>query len=390
MVKVKRGMRIAIFTDSFLPQIDGVTTTTINVSKELVKRGHKVYIIAPKVGSREIFFYPGIKVIRIPSIPAFFYKGYRFASIFNKSLVDYLKKEKIDLIHLQTPISLGVQAVIISKILKVPLVGTFHTLFMHPQYLEHIHANFKIIEKISWEYAKLYYNRCDLVTCPSEDIRKQLVKWKFKPKLRVISNGIDLHGFDNSKWREVKKKFNPNGKLLLYVGRIAYEKNIFFLLECFNLIVKKSPSTKLLVVGDGPQMNLFKNKIKELNLSRNVIVLGKVPYEKLKKSAIYVACDIFVTASMTETQGITTLEAQANGLVCVGMNAGGTKDLIKKGYNGYLINGGNKKDFSESVLKLLNDNKLYERMKKNSLREVDKHKIENVVKIWEEEYSKLL
>jgi len=316
-------MKIAIFTDTFLPQVNGVVTATISLAKNLADRGHKIYIICPKFNGTSYFKHKNIQIIRMGSIPAYFYEDFRFTAPVSFKLFNFLKKEKIDIIHFQTQMPLGIQAIILSKLLKIPLIGTFHTNIADPDYLKHIKLNNKYVQNISWIYNRFYYNRCDLITCPSEVTREELLKSGFKEPIKAISNGINLNIFNNSNWKQVKKKYNKKGKILLFVGRIAHEKNIFYLLDCFKLILKKVPNTKLLVVGDGPQMTQLKQKIKDLKVSNNIILTGRIAHEKLIKSSIFKISDLFVTASTTETQGISTLEAQANGLVCVGINKGG-------------------------------------------------------------------
>jgi len=383
-------MRITIFTDSFTPLIDGVVTSTINLVKNLADRGHKIYIIAPSFNKKfEEFKHKNVRVKRVYSIPAFFYSGYRFTYPFSFEILKYLKKEKIECIHFQTPVALGLQAILLSKVLDLPLVGTFHTLFTHPHYRKHMKIDYKPIEKMAWTYARMFYNKCNLITCPSQETKKELLKHGFKRPIKVISNGIDLKMFKNSKYASVKKKYNKNGKLLLFVGRIAHEKNLNLLIDSFNAVLKKLPKTKLLIVGDGPQMKELKEKIKSLDINDKVILAGKIDHKDLVKSSIFKACDLFVTASTTETQGITLLEAQANGLVCIGINKGGVKDLIKSGVNGYLVKE-DKKDFAKKIIRVLSDDKLMKKMKKNTLEKVREHEISIIGRLWEKEYSKLI
>ncbi|MFA6888868.1 MAG: glycosyltransferase [Candidatus Woesearchaeota archaeon] len=382
-------MNIAIFTDCFIPLVDGVVIATLNLAKGLADRGHTVHIIAPEYSNIKEFSYPHIKVKRVYAIPAFFYKGYKFTSPLSIEIIKYLKKENIDVIQFQTPITLGVQALLTARFLKKPVVGTFHTFFTDPNYIKHVGFSPPFVQKFTWEYAKKYYNQCDCITCPSESAKQELLNHGFKKPIIVVSNGIDPSVFNNSNWKNVKKEFNPHGPLLLFIGRIAYEKNINYLLQCFQFIIKKDPTVVLVIVGDGPQMEQLKKDILTLNLSKNIILTGKIDHNSLVKSGIFKACDVFVTASTTETQGITTLEAQANGLVCVGVNARGTKDLIKNNYNGYLVKEGDKKAFAQKVLNLLNDKKLYTYMSKNTLKEIQKHKITHIIDLWETIYTLL-
>lgn len=377
-------MRIAIFTDTFYPQINGIVTSTINLAKGLADRGHEVFILAPKNSKNETreFKYKNIRVRRIPGIPAIFYPGFKFVSPFSLSSLWYIKVNKIDVIHFQTPVSMGINAIAIGKILRIPIIGTFHTSIAHPEYRKHVILDHPALDQISWAYLRAYYNQCNVITCPSETTRKELQRKKFRSKIISISNGIDLLNI-----AKIKPHYK---KSLLFVGRIAHEKNIFYLLDCLKTLSEKIPEIKLTIVGDGPQMSEFKKKIKKLNLEHNIVLKGSMDHYELMNSSIYQDNPIFVTASLTETQGITLLEAQARGLVGVGISSGGTKDLIKNGYNGYLLKKGDKKGFVAAIIKLLSHRGLYERLRKNSLMAIEKHDMEKVVGIWEKEYAKLM
>lgn len=383
-------MKIAIFTDTFVPQINGAVISTINLAKGLADRGHQVHIIAPKFKEIEEFDYSNVYVRRTRSVPAFFYEDFKFTFPVSYKTLDYIRSENIELIHFQTPITLGFQAIFIAKLLKIPLVGSFHTFFADPQYLKHIRLNGRIIQKTAWEYSNLYFNRCDLVTCPSKKTKEELIKNGCKKHIKVISNGIDANNFDNGGSNAIKNKYNPNGKLLLFVGRIAHEKNISFLLESLKLILKELKDTKLIIVGDGPQFKDIENAANSLGLYKNVILTGKIEYDKLAKSGIYGACDLFVTASETETQGISLLEAMANGLVCVGVNGGAIPEVIKNNENGFIVEPGDFKGFSEAVTKLLTDNKLYKDFQENSNEILKKHDLNRIIDKWENTYVDLL
>jgi len=383
-------MRIAFFADNFLPQVNGAVTATLSLIKGLADKGHKVYVFAPKYSHNEEFCYKNVTIKRIPSIPAFIYPDLRATSFFSLETLIALKKEKIEVIHLNAPLTLGMSALVCSKILRIPLVGTFHTFFGDPQYLKHIGLNFKAFEKFSWFYSKIIYGSCDLLTSPSETTKRELIDNKIKKKVLVISNGIDGNVFDNSNYLKIKKKYNSRGPLLLFLGRISHEKNIFYLLDCFKLAIKKIPNAKLLMIGDGPQMKIVKNKIKEENLQENIILTGKIDHSKLIKSSIFGACDLFVTASITENQPMTVLEAQANGLVCIGIDKKGMRDLIKNNYNGALLKYGDKEAFANAIVRILSNKSIYHKMKINTLKEIKKHQLTNVINTWEKELKRLV
>jgi len=383
-------MKIAIFTDTFLPQTNGIVTATINLAKGMADRGHHVYILAPKFPKEKEFSYTNITIKRVPSIPAFFYQDFKFVSPYSRKVLEYIKKEKIEIIHFQAPVTIAIQAIRISKKLKIPLVGTFHTFISDPAYLKHIKLNYNAVVKLAWAYTRAYYNKCNLITCPSENTKKELLKNNLTNNIQVISNGMDTNIFDNSKAKEVKAKYAPKGNLLLFIGRIAHEKNLFYLVDCMKLVCNEMPETKLIMVGGGPQMDEIKEKIKSLKLQNNIILLGEVKYNELIKSSIFGASDLFLTASVTENQPMTILEAQANGLVCVGARARGIPNLIKDNYNGYTIIPGDKQAFANAIIKLLKDKKLRKKMEENTNTEIKNHEISQVIDTWEKTYNQLI
>ncbi len=376
-------MNIAIFTDVFIPLSNGVVTTTINLSKSLADRNHKVVIIAPKLKNKEELHYRNMKVVRINSFPAFFYPDFRFTYFYSDEILRLLKKEKIDIIHFQTPMPLGLMSIILSKILKIPLIGTFHTLFSDKQYLKHAGLDYSIFENLSWKYIRLIYNKCDLITCPTETMKKELLNNGLKRPIIAISNGINISAFKNKNYKKIRIELlgSKNDKLLMYVGRISYDKNLFYLLDCFKIATKKREGLKLLIIGDGPQLSELKQKAKSLNLTDHIIFTGNIRYEELIKSSLYKACDFFITASTTETQAITLLEAQANNLPCIVINKRGVKDVIKNNYNGLSVNDNNKEEFADAIVELSNNKSLYRKLKYNTRKEIKKHELSKIVRI---------
>lgn len=386
-----KHFKIAVFADNFLPQVNGVVTTTVNLCKGLAERGHKVLIIAPKY-HKNIYpdFGPNIQIITVRGLPALFYPGLRLTLPFHRKIYNALIKNKIEILHFHVPMTLGVEAVIFAKLLHLPLIGTFHTFFGDSEYLKHAKLDYERVKKFSWQFSNLFYNRCNLVTTPTQTTKKILKDNKCTRTIKVISNGIDPQIFDNTNSPAIKQKYNPDGPLCLFVGRIAYEKNLTFLIECFQEVLKKCPTAKLLIVGGGPQFKQIQNKVEKLKLTANIILTGEIPHAKLVKSGIYGACDLFVTASKTESQGLTTLEAQANGMVSIGMKVKGISDCIINGINGYLVEPDNKQAFAQAIVKLLNNRDLLEKFKQNTLQEVHKHYLPNIITTWEKTYSEII
>jgi 1,2-diacylglycerol 3-alpha-glucosyltransferase len=381
-------MRIAFFTDSFMPLTNGVSVCVAEMARKLADRGHNIYIIAPQYTRAETFKYSNVTVIRKKCVPSPLYKGLKFTMPFDPALLNYMSDQKIDIIHFHTPLTLGMQAIMVAKILDIPLIGTFHTFFMDPQYLKHIGMNYRFMQKVGWKWSNVFYNRCDIVVCHSAGIRHELIEQGCKSRIKVIPLGIDLSVFDRSKSCDVRKALNRKGKIVLFVGRLAYEKNIFYLLECFALVLRKLPDTRMVIVGEGPQEKLVKAKIRALGIAKSVILTGRIEHDALVKSGIYGACDVFVNASTTETGPLTVLEAQANGLVCVSVE-GHRTDLIKDNVNGIIVPKRDRKAFADAVVSLLTDAAKYCRLKKGTERLIRKRDIPEIIDELENVYKKV-
>jgi len=387
-------MKIAYFTDTFYPQINGIVTSLINLSKSLSDRGHTIFIIAPKLKKEfEEFSYPGISVKRIKSHKASFYEDFNWTKFMSFSTYKVLKKESIDIIHFQTPVGLGIMAINMSKLLNVPLVGTYHTLISDPRYLQHwklIRPN-KLTQKFTWIYTNQFYNRTDLTTAPSTSTVNELKSNRCKaPVMRSISNGIDPQMFIKGSTEEGCKKYGIEAKSILFVGRISHEKSIEVLIQAFTYAVEKDCELQLIIVGDGPQIEDVRTMVKKSGKEDRIIITGAINHQDLLSSGIYQAASIFATASETETQGITILEAQVNGCVAVGVNERGVTGLIKNGINGIIVDKGDYKAMGEAFISIFSNKEKFESMKAETLIEVKNHFLPKIVDQWEYEYNNLI
>jgi len=273
-------MKIAYFTDTFLPRIDGVTFTVYEHSQMLSKMGHKVRIYAPSYPERKKNEnLNGVNVERHPSIPFPTYKGARIP--FPKSFDMYksIKKFNPDLIHFHTPGPVGLVGIILSKILKKPLVGTYHTLVSEALIYASPNEFFKLLgisvpngrraktnkvnhlaKRITWQTVNKIYNQSDLVIAPSGPIKDLLISQGFEKKIEVLSSGINTKiyfpGLKN------KEKYT-----ILHVGRIGYEKNTDVVIKSFKLVLQEIPKAKLVVAGDGPALGDLKQLSKKLKIA---------------------------------------------------------------------------------------------------------------------------
>lgn len=360
--------------------MNGVVTSTVNLAKKLADRGHTIHIIAPKFAGKTRFNYPGIHIRRVVGIKAGFYEDFKLTPLLNPLLYKYIKRKNIDVFHFQTPMNLGFEAFILARFLKKPLIGTFHTFFADKEYLKHCGFNSDVFERLAWSYATFFYNLPDVVTSPSHQTKRELVRQGCKVPIKIISNGIECQ-FDNSRSEKVRKKYGRGGLMLVFVGRMAHEKNHLFLMDVMREIYEKDPSIVLLMVGDGPQKDEIKARA-----PKNVIFLGAIKHDAFIKSGILGACDVFCTASKTENQPVSIMEAQANGLACVGPRAKGIPDLIKHEKNGLLVKADSKKGFVDAILSL-RDEKYRRHLSEGALEMIKEHDMDRVADSWEEVYK---
>ena len=383
-------MKVAFFTDCFVPQVNGIVTSLFDLAKGLSNSGHQVIIVAPRYYRRyEEFEYPNVRVLRMPSIPALFYDDYRITLPFDLRIFNILRKEGVDVFHFEAPFTVALAGIIIAKMLRKPIVGTFHTFIVDPHYLKHGFPTSKGFQKFGWEYCNFYYNKCALVTTPSNFTRTELIKHGLKKDVAIISNGIDISMFDNSAAEEFGAKYGLTGPVMFFVGRMAHEKNIEYLVDSMVPVFRSYPSSKLLLIGDGPQFGEVKEFIRDRNLSRNILMLGRIEHSELIKSGIFGIADIFVTASETENQPMSILEAMANGIPCVGLSEKGIPDLIIDEVNGLVVPNNDKEAFSRAIMAILENDDLKKSLHLGARSEIKRHSSSEVLNSWEKTYREV-
>jgi 1,2-diacylglycerol 3-alpha-glucosyltransferase len=353
---MKGHLKIAFYTDTFMPAVDGVVISIKNFTNELEKRGHSVYIFTAgndkKIQimneSPKIFFTRGIKFRKYPQ--------YTFAMFpFFSSLK--IRELDIDLIHSHTPFSMGISALTTAKLNKLPLIGSFHTLFTDKEVIkEYLPSNSfmkDVATKYSWKYARFFYNKCDIVLPPSTVIKNLLQKQNIM-NTSVVENGIDLKLFNpkvNGKRIRETMLNKKNDKIVLYVGRISKEKRIDTLIKAAKIL--KNKDILFILIGNGPALDYYIKMVNTFKLNDKVKFLGLIPNEKLPE--YYSAADLFCIPSTFETQGIVSLEAMACGKPVVGADYMALSELIKNGKNGEKFVPGNSVDCAKKIEKVINN-----------------------------------
>lgn len=385
-------MRIAIFTDTFLPQVNGVVQSIVTTANALANRGHTIAVFTinvEKVGQNTKLkeLYPSIKIhpfssftfpaykeyqVRIPTIVAPFYEVLQF---------------KPDLIHSHTTFGIGWEAVMSANFLNVPLVGTHHSFYA--DYLKHVKLDYQAMKTLTRRYMSFYYNRCDAVISPSQALVKELKEYNLKKTVYVISNPVDLALFSTDKPKEfLKKKFNLTKPTIMHWGRLSYVKGIDILMKAFAQVTGEGIAAHLIITGDGPDKEKLEMLAKKLNIEKDVeftgVLLGRELAERVAAS------DFFASASATETQGLVFLEAMALGLPVIGVNAGGVPEYVDNEKNGFIVEPGNIKAIAEAIKKLIDNPELRESMGKNARESVKKYDAGIIVEKIEEIYKELI
>ncbi len=360
-------MRIGIFTDPYLPNVSGVVTSVTTLKKGLEEQGHTVYIIT--VGQKKEFiqeknllWYNGI---RAPFKAMKMYSGL----IFVRKPVKDVRKLKLDVMHVHTEFTVKRIAKKVHKKDKVPIVYTYHTMYdSYYHYLgKFISFFFKrpltfFLKHIIKDMRKI----SEVIIVPTKKVRQSFAEFKLNVQTKIIPTGLELEQFyrenqDSDKIASIKKDLGLTDELvLLFVGRVAKEKSLDVIVREFSRIEDKK--AKLLIIGDGPYMPELKKHIKENNVEDRVILTGMIPFNEV--STYYHVGDIFVNASVSETQGLTYIEALASELVCLVRYDVNLEELITAGENGLFSK--DEKEFNNKLSLILSDEELRNKIRKNA------------------------
>ena len=352
-------MRIGLFTDTYPPYINGVSTSIAMLKTALEKKGHQVFVVAINPDNISYKYEDNGKIIRIPGIPVPLY-DYRLSSIYPVRIVEKIRKWNLDVIHSHTEFGVGTFARIIAKQFDIPLVHTYHT--MYEDYVHYITKGYfvghskKIVEYLTKFYCDKTATELIVPTKKTYDLFKQ--KYHVDRNIHIVPTGIEIERFYKEKYSKIdtnalKKKIgiNKDDKVILFVGRLGKEKSVDLLIEAQANIVKSYPNCKLLIIGDGPDMEVFQKLVSKHKLDDKVLLIGKVPWEEIPK--YYQMADIFATASRTETQGLTVIEAMAASIPVVAADDESFKNIIIDDLNGNLFK--NKREYINKIKKLLED-----------------------------------
>ncbi|MEM3030324.1 MAG: glycosyltransferase [Candidatus Micrarchaeia archaeon] len=344
-------MRIAFFTDTYLPTRDGVVSSILNTRAELERRGHEVFVFCP--GSlRARRENRDARVFYHTAAPFQPYPEYKIAlfPFFSESRVTKLGCE---LIHSHGMATMGLAALAVSRAHGLPLVGSFHTLVPEAtHYISRAGAVRRLTQRIAWNYVRWYYNQCDRTIAPSSAIARLLAGHGFR-NLRTAPNGIDVNRFNpRVDGRPVRARLGLEANpLILHVGRVALEKNLEVLIRSALLIQEEEPDARFVIAGAGPALDYYRKLAEREGVARSFVFTGFVPDTELP--AHYAACDVFAFPSKFETQGLAALEAMACGKPVAGADYLAISELVRDNRNGFLFEPDSPDDCARAVLQCL-------------------------------------
>lgn len=328
-------MKIAMFTDTYLPTRDGVVTSILMTKQRLEELGHEVFMFAPEPDNdadRE----KGVYYFRAVSFDK--YPGYRVA-MFPTNKCEILEDLDVDVIHTHGLLAMAVRSMFAGRVLRKPVVVSFHTMVTEAsKYYVKLPFPDPVLNRLFWIYLRQLLERADAVVVPSEAIRAELSQYAPGMKrIEVIPTGVDCSLFSPEVDGTVIRKRHglDKGKVVLNVGRIAWEKNLDLILKGFSVMKNRNDGVWLMIVGDGPASEHYIRLAAELGVAERTIFTGFVPDAELPQ--YYAASDAFVMASKFETQGIVVLEAMACGKPVAGINYRAVAEIVKDGVNGFLF-----------------------------------------------------
>ena len=359
-------MRIGIFTDTYPPFINGVSTSISMLEKALIEEGHEVFIVTVNPENMSYKYEDDERIIRIPGVPIGIY-DYRLTGIYPLRAINKIKKWNLDIIHSHTEFGVGTFARIIAKQFDIPLVHTYHT--MYEDYVYYITKGYfdkssrKIVEYLTKFYCDKTAKELIVPSKKTYDLFKE--KYKFDKEVHIVPTGMDTKRFAKERFKkedvlELKKELGikKDEFVILYVGRLAKEKNVDLLLKGQEDILKKHKNVKFVIVGSGPDYEHYIKTAEELKIMDHVVFTNAIPYEEIP--LYYQLADVFVTASNTETQGLTLVEAMSGSIPVVCLKDESFKSILLDDVNGKYFT--DKKTYVEAINHLIENPKIREKM----------------------------
>ncbi len=355
-------MKIAFFTETFLPKVDGIVTRLTKTIEYLIRNGDEVIVFCPEGCPDD---HKGAKVVGVAAMPLPLYPELKLG-LPGPAVSDALDEFKPDLIHVVNPAVLGLGGIWLAKTNNIPLIASYHTHL--PKYLEHYGMG--MLEPLLWELLKAAHNQALLNLCTSTAMVKELEAKGIK-RTALWQRGVDTDSFrpelrSETMRKKLLGKFPDTDCLLIYVGRLSAEKQI----ERIKPVLEKIPEASLALVGDGP----YRTQLEKIFENTKTNFIGYLSGDEL--ASAYASGDIFLFPSSTETLGLVLLEAMAAGCPVIGANKGGIPDIINDEINGCLYDPDESDKGEQSLIeatkKILGDKTKKAEMRKAAREEAEK------------------
>jgi glycosyltransferase involved in cell wall biosynthesis len=346
-------MKILFISDVYFPRINGVSTSIETFRRNLRALGHTVHLIAPDYQAPSS---DETDILRVPAKHLPFDPEDRLMSYgWVMKNIDNLRSEQYDIIHIQTPFVAHYLGTKLSRLLNVPCVETYHTFF--EEYLYHYIPVVpkSLMKHVAKRFSRHQGNSLDGMIVPSHPMLRVLKDYGVTTRSEVIPTGIEPASFVLGDREGFRKNYNiaQDRPVLLFVGRVAHEKNIGFLLKVLDCVRKQIPEVLFVIAGEGPARESLAQEAKVLGLNENISFIGYLD-RHTELNNCYRSADIFIFSSRTETQGLVLLEAMAQGIPVVSTAELGTKDVLRDGL-GVWIAKEDLTDFTEKIVKMLKD-----------------------------------
>ena len=350
----RTSLRISLVTETYFPQVNGVSRTLERLVKHCTGQGDRVQLLMPRYKGDEATRTPAVEKVAWGAVHLPFYKEVGIPLARTGMVRQALARFQPDLVHIATEGTLGLAALRASRSLGLPVVSSYHTNFS--DFLKSYRAS--ALEPLCWRYLRWFHNRTLATFCPTPSTQRVLKERRFE-NVGIWGRGVDSHRFHPGKRdHALREKYGvgPDQKLLLYVGRVAGEKNLELLMDAWRALPRRE-NAQLLIVGDGP----LRARLEAMGDPRTIFT-GYLYGEQLAR--IYSSADLFVFPSLTDTFGNVLLEAMASGLPALGFDVQGSRDNIKEGVTGRVLPVVSREALAVAIQDLLDDNECLREMSK--------------------------
>ncbi len=331
-------MRIALFTETYLPHINGVVTHVKILKEGLQQLGHEVLVVSADANAKRHYIENG--VLHCPAHTSKKFYGYSLAKPISRTRLKFIEQFNPDIIHIHNEFGIGLSGILCAKVLKIPLVYTLHTMYDDYIYYVAPKALVPTTTKLSHKYTKFLAKRANALTGPSKKCEEYFRVAGVDKDVNVIPNAVEIDQFAPKNFSDETKAqlrlqhgIRPNAMIACFVGRLGKEKSVDVLLDFWQKSISSKDNIHLLIIGDGPSRIELEEQAQQLGITDMVTFTGKVAHEDLPP--YYALCDVYITASLSDTNSISMLEGMCSGLPVLQRTDPLNADQVRDGKNGF-------------------------------------------------------